>query len=128
MINFLIFNFISMIIINQIKINSLKKILYFIIINFIIIFFISNNAYEVFEKIILLISMLFLFINCYTVRYSSIRIEILKNLSIKQKIITEKELYQSRKERLENSNTTFMKKNLFIFINVIVIFLRKILL
>ena len=128
MINFLIFNLISMIIINQIKINSLKKILYFIIINFILIFFISKNIYEVFEKIILLISMLFLFINCYTVRYSSIRIEILKNLSIKQTIITEKELYQSRKERLENSNTTFMKKNLFIFINVIVIFLRKILL
>ena len=128
MINFIIFNLISMIIINQIKINSLKKILYFIIINFILIFFISKNIYEVFEKIILLISMLFLFINCYTVRYSSIRIEILKNLSIKQTIITEKELYQSRKERLENSNTTFMKKNLFIFINVIVIFLRKILL
>lgn len=128
MINFFIFNLVSMMIINQIKINSLKKILYFVIINFVIIFFISSNTSEVFEKIIFLISILFLFVNCYTIRNSSIRIEILKNLKMKQNIITEKELYQSRKERLENLNATFMKKNLFVFINIIVNFLKKILL
>ena len=117
-----------MIAINQIKISSLNKILYFVIINFIIIFFISNNSNEVFEKIIFLISILFFYVNFYTARYSSIRIEILKNIKMKQTIITESELYQNRKERFENLNKTFMKKNLFLSINVIVKLLKKILL
>ena len=49
-------------------------------------------------------------------------------MKMKQNIITERELYQNRKERLENLNSTFMTKNFFVFINVIVISFRKILL
>ena len=127
MISFLIFNITSMIIINLFKINSLKKIVFFIIINFIYIIFISNSFYILLEYLIFLICALYIFVNFYTIKYSSIRLEILRDLSLDKKIISEEDLYNSRKKRLEDTNTTFMKKNLFLIILFLVKNLKKIL-
>tara|TARA_B100001057_G_scaffold446294_1_gene484717 strand:+ start:604 stop:990 length:387 start_codon:yes stop_codon:yes gene_type:complete len=127
MISFLIFNITSMIIINLFKINSLKKIVFFIIINFIYIIFISNSFYILLEYLIFLICALYIFVNFYTIKYSSIRLEILRDLNLGKKIISEEDLYNSRKKRLEDTNTTFMKKNLFLIILFLVKNLKKIL-
>tara|TARA_B110000008_G_C16822539_1_gene505267 strand:- start:56 stop:442 length:387 start_codon:yes stop_codon:yes gene_type:complete len=127
MISFLILNIISMIIINLFKINSLKKIVFFFIINFIYIIFISNSFYILLEYLIFLICSLYIFVNFYTIKYSSIRLEILRDLSLGKKIISEEDLYNSRKKRLEDTNTTFMKKNLFLVILFLVKNLKKIL-
>tara|TARA_B100001173_G_C15789634_1_gene462885 strand:+ start:217 stop:603 length:387 start_codon:yes stop_codon:yes gene_type:complete len=127
MISFLILNIISMIIINFFKINSLKKIVFFFLINFVYIIFISSNLYSLIEHLIFLICVLYIFVNFYTIRYSSIRLEILKDLSLGKKIISEEDLYNNRKKRLEDVNTTFMKKNLFLIILFLVQNLKKIL-
>ena len=76
---------------------------------------------------IFLVSILYLFVNFYTVRYSSIRIRILNDLCLNKKIMTENDLYLDRKIRLEGGDTSFMSKKLFIFINFLVNLLRKIL-
>jgi len=127
MINFFIINILSMIIINQFKINSLKKIIIFLIFNFLIICIISNNIYQFLEFLIFLISILYIFVNFYTVRYSSIRLKILRDLNLNKKIISEEDLYIDRKNRLESKNPSFMKKKLFIITNFLVNFLKKIL-
>ncbi len=116
-----------MIIINFFKINSLKKIVFFFLINFVYIIFISSNLYSLIEHLIFLICVLYIFVNFYTIRYSSIRLEILKDLSLGKKIISEEDLYNNRKKRLEDVNTTFMKKNLFLIILFLVQNLKKIL-
>ena len=116
-----------MIIINQFKINSLKKIIIFLIFNFLIICIISNNVYQFLEFLLFLISILYIFVNFYTVRYSSIRLKILRDLNLNKKIISEEDLYIDRKNRLENQNSSFMQKKLFILIEFLVNFLKKIL-
>ena len=127
MISFFIINILSMIIINQFKVNSSKKIIYFSISNFFIIFLISQNIYQFIEFLIFLVCMLYLFVNFYTVRYSSLRIEILNDLTLNKKIMTENDLYLDRKTRLDGQTSSFMNKKLFIFINFLVKFLKKIL-
>tara|TARA_B100000787_G_scaffold169644_1_gene161490 strand:- start:1508 stop:1894 length:387 start_codon:yes stop_codon:yes gene_type:complete len=127
MINFLIINILSMIIFNQFKISSTKKIIYFSILNFVIAIIISYNIYQFIEFLIFLISILYLFVNFYTVRYSSLRIRILKDLTLNKEIMTEKDLYLDRKTRLEDGETSFMKKKLFIFIDLLVNVLKRIL-
>ncbi len=127
MISILILNIISMTIINLFKINSQKKIIFFFLINFICIVFISNNIFSLIEHLIFLICVLYIFINFYTIRYSSIRIKILRDLSLGKKIISEEDLYNNRKKRLEDVNETFMKKKLFLIILFFVRNLKKIL-
>ena len=116
-----------MIIFNQFKISSTKKIVYFSILNFVIAIIISYNIYQFIEFLIFLISILYLFVNFYTVRYSSLRIRILKDLTLNKEIMTEKDLYLDRKTRLEDEETSFMKKKLFIFIDLLINILKRIL-
>ena len=127
MINFFLINILSMLIINQFKSSSSKKIIYFLSLNFLIACVISYNIYQFIEFMIFLVSILYLFVNFYTVRYSSIRIKILNDLCLNKKIMTENDLYLDRKIRLEGGDTSFMSKKLFIFINFLVNLLRKIL-
>ena len=127
MINFLIINLITMIIINNIRINSFKKIIYFLIINLLLIVLISNSLAQSMEYLVLLICMLYIFVNCYTVRYSSIRIQILRDLNSGKKILNEEDLYYDRKKRLETKSSGFMRKKLFILLSFIVRKLKKLL-
>ena len=104
MINFFFINILSIIIINQLKINSFKKIIYFSTLNFLIICKISDNIYQFFEFLIFLICILYIFVNFFTVRYSSIRIKILHDLQLNKKIFTEKgeeSLFKEKKEKYQ---------------------------
>ena len=125
MINFFIINIFSIIIINQLKISSTKKIIFFFVLNLLIIFKFSNNIHQFFEFLILLICMLFIFVNFYTARYSSLRIKILHDLQQNKKIISEKDLYFNRKRRLEGAESSFMQKKLFVLINFLVNLIQK---
>jgi len=125
MINFFLINIFSIIIINQLKISSTKKIIFFFVLNLLIIFKFSNNIQQFFEFLILLICMLFIFVNFYTARYSSLRIKILHDLQQNKKIISEKDLYFNRKRRLEGAESSFMQKKLFVLINFLVNLIQK---
>ena len=69
--------------------------------------------------------MLFIFVNFYTARYSSLRIKILHDLQQNKKIISEKDLYFNRKRRLEGPESSFMQKKLFVLINFLVNLIQK---
>lgn len=126
MINFFIINVITMVLINQLKINSQKKVKLFLIINLSILFFLSSSIVKFLELFIVLFSGLFLFANCYTIRYSSLRIRILNDIKNKKKITSEIQLYNDRMKRFKKSNNSFMNKRLFSLFNSVINIFRKI--
>jgi len=125
MINFFIINIVIMILVNQIKIDSQKKMKIFLIINLLILFFVSNSAVQLLEFLIVLFCGLYLFANCYTIRYSSLRILILNEVANKKKITTEEKLYNDRMKRFKKNNKSFMNKRVFILFNSINNVFRK---
>ena len=114
-----------MILVNQIKIDSQKKMKIFLIINLLILFFVSNSAVQLLEFLIVLFCGLYLFANCYTIRYSSLRILILNEVANKKKITTEEKLYNDRMKRFKKNNKSFMNKRVFIRFNSINNVFRK---
>ncbi len=114
-----------MILVNQIKIDSQKKMKIFLIINLLILFFVSNSAVQLLEFLIVLFCGLYLFANCYTIRYSSLRILILNEVANKKKITTEEKLYNDRMKRFKKNNKSFMNKRVFILFNSINNVFRK---
>ena len=125
MINFFIINIIVMILINQIKINSKKKVIFFLIINSLILFFVSSSLVQTIELLIVLFCSLFLFANCYTIRYSSLRIKILNDLIQGKKITSEMQLYNERIKRFKKNNKGIMNKSTFLLFNYMNNFFRK---
>ena len=126
MISFFIANIIVMVIINQARVNSKTKVLFYLIINLLILIYISTSLIQFIELLIVLLSTLYLFANCYTIRYSSLRIKILNDLIKKKKITSEEELYINRIKIFKNKNKSFMNKHTFILFNSINEFFRKI--
>jgi len=119
MINFFIINIIIMVLINQININSQRKVKFFLIVNLLVLFFVSNSAVQFLELLIVLFCGLYLFVNCYTVRYSSLRIKILNDIKKKKKITSETQLYNDRMKRFKKNNKSLMNKDVFTFFNAI---------
>ena len=126
MISFFIINIITMILINQVNINSQKKVKFFLIINLLILFFLSSSLIQFLELLIVLFGGLFLFANCYSIRYSSLRIRILNDIKNKKKITTETQLYNDRMKRFEKSNKSFMNKGTFSLFNAVSNIFRRI--
>ena len=126
MINFFIINIITMILINQVNINSQKKVKFFLIINLLILFFLSNSLIQFLELLIVLFGGLFLFANCYSIHYSSLRIRILNDIKNKKKITTETQLYNDRMKRFKKSNKSFMNKGTFSLFNAVSNIFRRI--
>jgi len=119
MINFFIINIIVMILVNQIKINSQKKVLTFLIINFFVLFIVTNSFVQFLELLIVLFCGLYLFANCYTIRYSSLRIKILNDVINNKKITSETQLYNNRMKRFKKNNKSLMSKGVFTLFNSI---------
>jgi hypothetical protein len=122
--NFFIINLFVIILINRIKIKASSKILLFFISIFTFNLYISDNYIIFLELLILLLCSVHIFINIYTVKYSSVRIEIL-NYIVKKKKYDDNELYLDRKNRFKKNNKSLMKKEIFTFINVIISFFRR---
>ena len=122
--NFFLINLFVIILINRIKIKASNKILLFFISIFTFNLYISDNYIIFLELLILLLCSVHIFINIYTVKYSSVRIEIL-NYIVKKKKYDDNELYLDRKNRFKKNNKSLMKKEIFTFINVIISFFRR---
>ena len=122
--NFFLINLFVIILINRIKIKASSKILLFFISIFTFNLYISDSYIIFLELLILLLCSVHIFINIYTVKYSSVRIEIL-NYIVKKKKYDDKELYLDRKNRFKKNNKSLMKKEIFTFINVIISFFRR---
>jgi hypothetical protein len=122
--NFFLINLFVIILINRIKIKASSKILLFFISIFTFNLYISDNYIIFLELLILLLCSVHIFINIYTVKYSSVRIEIL-NYIVKKKKYDDNELYLDRKNRFKKNNKSLMKKEIFTFINVIISFFRR---
>ena len=125
MINFFIINIIIMILVNQIKINSQKKVLTFLVINFFVLFIVTNSFVQFLELLIVLFCGLYLFANCYTIRYSSLRIKILNDVINNKKITSETQLYNNRMKRFKKNNKSLMSKDVFTLFNSINNIFRK---
>jgi hypothetical protein len=122
--SFFLINLFVIILINRIRIKAFSKIIIFFLIIFIFNFYISDNLIIFFELLILLLCSAHLFINAYTVKYSSIRVEILHSI-IQKKKYNDNKLYLDRKNRFKKNNKSLMKKEIFTFINVIISFFRS---
>jgi chromate transport protein ChrA len=125
MINFFIVNIIVMILVNQIKINSQKKVKTFLIINFFVLFIVANSFVQFLELLIVLFCGLYLFANCYAIRYSSLRIKILNDIIKRKKITSEEQLYNDRIKRFKKNNKTLMDKRAFTLFNSVNNIFRK---
>lgn len=125
MIELLILNLLYFFILNTLKINSYHKLLVNIVFNLTYIFSKRLELIYLIELIVFYISLLYLFLNIYLIRYSSLRVEILLRILKYNKIPTELWLYNDRKKRMTSKNTTFMKAGLFKFINYLVLILKK---
>lgn len=124
MIEILTLNLIFFVIFNRFNLGSIVKILINFFIN--IFFFIINynNFLGLIEFFIFYLSILFIILNIYTIRYSSLRFLILKNIHLKKKIPSENWLYRDRMIRIK-SKKTFMRFELFYILNLIVNTLKK---
>ena len=126
MIELLFINLICFILLNRFNSSSSTKILINFLINLSFIIA-TNNFLNFIEKFIFYMSILYLIINIYTIKYSSLRFLILKSLYSKKKIPSENWLYLDRKKRIK-SKKTFMKFELFFIVNIFVKSLKKIIL
>lgn len=117
MIKFFFINLTTMIIINQFRINSKNKVLFFLIINYLFLFLTFNSIIHFIEMSIVMLCSLFLFANCYTIRYSSLRIKILNDIKKKKKITSEYQLYKERIKRFKKNKNSLMNKNFFLLFN-----------
>jgi hypothetical protein len=126
MIELLFINLIYFILLNRFNSSSSTKILINFLINLSFIIA-TNNFLNFIEKFIFYMSILYLIINIYTIKYSSLRFLILKSLYSKKKIPSENWLYLDRKKRIK-SKKTFMKFELFFIVNIFVKTLKKIIL
>ena len=114
-----------MILVNQIKINSQKKVKTFLIINFFVLFIVANSFVQFLELLIVLFCGLYLFANCYAIRYSSLRIKILNDIIKRKKITSEEQLYNDRIKRFKKNNKTLMDKRAFTLFNSVNNIFRK---
>ena len=109
---FFIFLFLT-ILINLIKINPRKKIIINMLASFVLIFKFSYNFDTMIINMLFYLCFLYVILNIYTTRYSSIRMNLMNSMILKKKIISEKELFENRAKRFNKKNKSIMSFNLF---------------
>lgn len=103
----LIFFTIITIIINFFPVRSNFKILYNLILNFALIFNLAVNIDELVIYIFVYLSYLYIILNIYTTRYSSIRLKIMEGIENKKQY-SDLKLFEDRKKRFQRK---FKKKD-----------------
>ena len=124
LINFLIFITLVTIIINQINIETKTKILLNVICYIIYIKLNHSNLQDTLEVSVIYFNYMYIVLNIFTTRFSSIRIRIIEELMNEMKVIDEEQLYIDRNERLNNK---LQSKFLLNMITSIILIFRKIL-
>ena len=103
----LIFFTIITIIINFFPVRSNFKILYNLILNFTLIFNLAVNIDELVIYTFVYLSYLYIILNIYTTRYSSIRLKIMEGIENKKQY-SDLKLFEDRKKRFQRK---FKKKD-----------------
>ena len=103
----LIFFTIITIIINFFPIRSNFKILYNLILNVTLIFYLAVNIDELIIYIFIYFSYLYIILNIYTTKYSSIRLKIMEGIENKKQY-SDLKLFEDRKKRFQRK---FKKKD-----------------
>ncbi len=122
----LIFFTIITVIINFFPIRSNFKILYNLILNFALIFNLAVNIDELVIYIFVYLSYLYIILNIYTTRYSSIRLKIMEGIENKKQY-SDIKLFEDRKKRFKRrfkKKDPIMRPILFIILIKAVNFFR----
>lgn len=112
----------SQIIVNQIVSGSKKKLTLIFFFNIGVIYFFFQSIFL--DLFVYYLCLQFLFLNIYTIKYSSIRYQILDKIIKKETIPSEKWLYENRLSRLENNKNKkiIMQNKVFYFLRLIIKF------
>tara|TARA_B110000914_G_C15218676_1_gene334075 strand:- start:149 stop:541 length:393 start_codon:yes stop_codon:yes gene_type:complete len=109
---FFIFSFLT-ILINLIKINPREKMIINMFGALVLIFKFNDNVDTMVIDIFFYLCFLYVILNIYTTRYSSIRMNLMSSMMLKKKIMTENELFINRMKRFNKKNKSIMSFNLF---------------
>ena len=120
----LIFSLIT-VLINLIRTTSKNKIFLNIFISSLLILKFSDNLDKLLINIMSYLCFLYIILNIYTTRYSSIRMSLMSAIINKRKILTEEKLFQERIKRFEKNNKSIMSYNLFYATDKLVNIFRK---
>ena len=123
-ISLIFFILISTILINQINISIKYKLLTNIIFFIIYSYLYLDNLKNLALSVIVYFNFLYIFINFYTTKISSIRIRILESIKLNQPILTEQLLYNDRSLRIKKIKDGVELNLLLIFLQII-LFFRK---
>ena len=104
LIKLLIIFSILTILINLLQIRSINKVKINLLFAIIVIFNFSYNLNTLLVNSLLYLCILYVFLNIYTTRYSSIRINLMNSIVLNKKIITENDLYKDRANRFKRNN------------------------
>ena len=106
-------------------IPKIKIFINLILSSFIIVYF-SENSDILLVNILSYMCCLYILLNIYATRYSSIRIRLINLIIFKKKLINETALYQERYNRFNKKNNSIMAPRLFKVLNIFVKFFRYI--
>ena len=112
----------SQIIVNQIVSGSKKKLTLIFFFNIGVIYFFFQSIFL--DLFVYYLCLQFLFLNIYTIKYSSIRYQILDKIIKKETIPSEEWLYENRLSRLKNNKNKqiIMQNKVFYFLRLIIKF------
>ena len=123
---FFIFLFLT-ILINLIKISPREKIIINMLASFVLIFKFSYNFDTMIINMLFYLCFLYVILNIYTTRYSSIRMNLMSSMMLKKKIMTENDLFINRMKRFNKKNKSIMSFNLFYITDKLVKIFRNLL-
>ena len=127
LIKLLIIFSILTILINLLQIKAISKVKINLLFAIIVIFNFSYNLNTLLVNLLLYLCFLYVILNIYTTRYSSIRINLMNSIVLNKKIITENELYKDRANRFKRNNKSIMSPSLFYVLDKLVRILRSML-
>ena len=125
LIKLLIIFSILTILINLLQIRSINKVKINLLFAIIVIFNFSYNLNTLLVNLLLYLCFLYVILNIYTTRYSSIRINLMNSMILNKKIITENELYKDRANRFKRNNKSIMSPSLFYVLDKLVRIFRS---
>ena len=120
----LIFSLLT-VLINLFRTTSKNKIIFNIFISSILILKLSDDLDNLIINAMTYLCFLYIILNIYTTRYSSIRMSLMNAIINKRKILTEEKLFQERIKRFEKNNKSIMSYNLFYATDKLVNIFRK---
>ena len=101
LIKLLIIFLILTILINMFPIRSINKVKINLLFSIVVFYNYSSNLDTLLVNLLLYLCFLYVILNIYTTRYSSIRMNLMNSIIFKKKLITEKDLYKDRERRWE---------------------------